>query len=139
MLKSITHLIIVSSELKNREDARFRDRQNQRIASAWTRVAEWRSLAWRGQLPSSIFGSSSHGAGLPTPTVSIQRFNIADMSMFCGYAPAALLRAVSDRMARDAIPSARRRRDHCFRRIACQRMRRASGSIPFQANTSHSL
>jgi glutamate-1-semialdehyde 2,1-aminomutase len=91
-------------ELKNREDARFR--------AARPKCAE---LLERGRsvMPNGVpmawhVGSYHH---LPIWVVEGQGarfsdadgfqysdFNIADMSMFCGYAPEALVRAVSERM-----------------------------------------
>ncbi len=93
-------------ELKNREDARFRE--------ARPKCAE---LLQRGQrvMPNGVpmawhVGSYHHpplwaveGRGArftDADGYQYSDFNIADMSMFCGYAPEPLVRAMSDRMAR---------------------------------------
>jgi glutamate-1-semialdehyde 2,1-aminomutase len=93
-------------ELKNREDARFRDshpRSLQLLERGRRVMPNGVPMAWQ-------VGSYHHaplwvaeGRGARFTDVddhSYSDFNIADMSMFCGYAPAPLLRAVSERMAR---------------------------------------
>ena len=92
-------------ELKNREDARFAERH--------PRSAELRERGLRSMpngVPMSWFRGSYHhlpmwvaeGKGARFTDVdghTYSDFNIADMSMFCGYAPEPLVRAVSERMA----------------------------------------
>src|SRR4051812_49349855 len=93
-------------ELKNREDARFHAARP-RSAALWARgkqvMPNGVPMAWhRGSyhhLPLWI----AEGQGARFTDVdghSYCDFNIADMSMFCGYAPEPLVRAVSDRMAK---------------------------------------
>jgi glutamate-1-semialdehyde 2,1-aminomutase len=93
-------------ELKDAEDARFRDEHPRSI--------ELRERARRSMpngVPMAWFASSYHhdapwvvdGHGSRFTDVdghTYADFNIADMSMFCGYAPEPLVRAVSDRIAR---------------------------------------
>jgi glutamate-1-semialdehyde 2,1-aminomutase len=92
-------------ELKNREDGRFRAARP-RSAELWRRA---KGLMPNG-VPMSWFRSSYHhlplwaasGAGARFTDVdghTYSDFNIADMSMFCGYAPEPLVRAVSERIA----------------------------------------
>ena len=92
--------------LKNAEDARF--------AAAHPRSAalmeRGREVMPNGVPMSWLVGSYHHlpmwvaegrGAGFTdVDGHTYHDFNIADMSMFCGYAPEPLVRAVSDRMAR---------------------------------------
>ena len=93
-------------EIKDAEDERFHEARP-RSAELWTRA--WESMpngvptAWhRGSyhhLPPWI--ESGKGARFTdVDGFTYSDFNIADMSMFCGYAPEPLVRAVSDRMAR---------------------------------------
>jgi len=92
--------------LKDAEDARF--------AAAHPRAAEL-MVRGRAVMPNGVpmawlRGSYHHlpmwvaeGRGARFTDVdghTYRDFNIADMSMFCGYAPPPLVRAVSDRMAR---------------------------------------
>ncbi|MFL5767377.1 MAG: transaminase [Actinomycetota bacterium] len=93
-------------ELKNREDARF--------AEQHPRSAELQQRGLRSMpngLPMAWFRGSYHhvpmwvaeGKGARFTDVdghTYSDFNIADMSMFCGYAPEPLVRAVSERMSR---------------------------------------
>jgi len=93
-------------ELKNIEDARFRDEHPRSI--------ELRERARRSMpngVPMAWFMSSYHhvppwvveGHGARFTDVdghTYHDFNIADLSMFCGYGPEPLVRAVSDRIAR---------------------------------------
>jgi len=93
-------------ELKNVEDARFR--------AEHPRSLELRERARRSMpngVPMAWHMSSYHdtppwvaeGRGARFTDVdghTYHDFNIADMSMFCGYAPEPLVRAVSERMAR---------------------------------------
>jgi glutamate-1-semialdehyde 2,1-aminomutase len=93
-------------ELKDAEDARFRDEHPRSIA---LRDRARRSMP--NGVPMAWFMSSYHdvppwvaeGHGARFTDVdghTYHDFNIADMSMFCGYAPEPLVRAVSDRIAR---------------------------------------
>ena len=93
-------------ELKNAEDARFRDEHPRSLA-----LAERARLSMPNGVPMAWFSSSYHhlapwvveGHGARFTDVdghTYHDFNIADMSMFCGYAPEPLVRAVSDRIAR---------------------------------------
>ena len=93
-------------ELKNAEDERFRDEHPRSI--------ELRDRARRSMpngVPMAWFMSSYHdvppwvaeGHGARFTDVdghTYHDFNIADMSMFCGYGPEPLVRAVTDRIAR---------------------------------------
>ena len=93
-------------ERKNAEDQRFRDEHPRSIA---LRDRARRSMP--NGVPMSWFMSSYHdvppfvveGHGARFTDVdghTYHDFNIADMSMFCGYAPEPLVRAVHDRIAR---------------------------------------
>jgi glutamate-1-semialdehyde 2,1-aminomutase len=93
-------------ELKSAEDARFRAEHPQSLA-----LRERARRSMPNGVPMAWHMSSYHDA---PPWVAEGRgarftdvdghtyhdFNIADMSMFCGYAPEPLVRAVADRMAR---------------------------------------
>jgi glutamate-1-semialdehyde 2,1-aminomutase len=92
-------------EIKDAEDERFHE-DRPRSAALWTRA--WESMpngvpmAWhRGSyhhLP--LWVDSGEGARFTdVDGFAYSDFNIADMSMFCGYAPEPIVRAVSDRMA----------------------------------------
>ncbi|MBW2541588.1 MAG: aminotransferase class III-fold pyridoxal phosphate-dependent enzyme [Deltaproteobacteria bacterium] len=93
-------------ELKNREDARFHA-EHPRCAEL---LARGRAVMPNGVPMAWLVGSYHHippwvadAQGTRFTDVdghSYSDFNIADMSMFCGYAPEPLLRAVADRMAR---------------------------------------
>ncbi len=92
--------------LKNREDARFRD-EHPRAAELLERgrrvMPNGVPMAWhRGSyhhLPPWVV--EGHGARFTdVDGHTYADFNIADMSMFTGYAPEPLVRAVADRMAR---------------------------------------
>jgi glutamate-1-semialdehyde 2,1-aminomutase len=93
-------------EIKDAEDERFHEARP-RSAELWTRA--WESMpngvpmAWhRGSyhhLPMWI-ESGSGARFTDADGFTYSDFNIADMSMFCGYAPEPVVRAVSDRMAR---------------------------------------
>src|SRR3954454_21245981 len=93
-------------ELKDAEDERFHAARP-RSAALWTRA--WESMP--NGVPMAWHRGSYHhlpmwvdaGAGARFTDVdgfTYSDFNIADMSMFCGYAPEPVVRAVSDRMAR---------------------------------------
>ena len=93
-------------ELKDAEDERFhaaRPRSAQLWTRAWDSMPNGVPMAWlRGSyhhLP--IWVDSGKGARFTdVDGFTYSDFNIADMSMFCGYAPEPVVRAVSDRMAR---------------------------------------
>jgi len=93
-------------ELKDREDARFladHPRSAALLERGRASMPNGVPMAW-------LVGSYHHvppwvaeGRGARFTDVdghTYSDFNIADMSMFCGYAPEPLVRAVSDRMAR---------------------------------------
>ena len=92
--------------LKNAEDARFRD-EHPRSAALLERG---RRVMPNGVPMAWMVGSYHHlplwvaeGKGAHFTDVDgheYRDFNIADLSMFCGYAPEPLVRAVSDRIAR---------------------------------------
>ncbi len=101
---TIDHRLV--RELKNREDRRFRELR--------PKCTEWLSRG-RQVMPNGVpmawhMGSYHHlplwaveGRGArftDADGFEYSDFNIADMSMFCGYAPEPLVRAVSQRMAR---------------------------------------
>ena len=92
-------------ELKDTEDARFHDARP-RSAELWTRgwnvMPNGVPMAWhRGSyhhIP--IWVASGKGARFTdVDRFEYSDFNIADLSMFCGYAPEPVVRAVADRMA----------------------------------------
>ena len=93
-------------ELKGVEDARFRAEHPRSLA-----LRERARRSMPNGVPMAWFMSSYHdappwvaeGSGAHFTDVdghTYHDFNIADMSMFCGYAPEPLVRAVSERMAR---------------------------------------
>jgi glutamate-1-semialdehyde 2,1-aminomutase len=102
--RTVDHRLV--RELKNIEDARFRDEH--------PRSTELRDRARKSMpngVPMAWFMSSYHdvppwvveGRGARFTDVdghTYSDFNIADMSMFCGYGPEPLVRAVRDRIAR---------------------------------------
>ncbi len=93
-------------ELKNREDARFRDAHPRSVEL----LERGRRVMPNGVPMAWLVGSYHHpplwvveGRGARFTDVdghTYSDFNIADMSMFCGYAPEPLVRAVSERIAR---------------------------------------
>jgi glutamate-1-semialdehyde 2,1-aminomutase len=93
-------------ELKGREDARFRETHARSIGL----IERGRSSMPNGVPMQWFFSSYSHpamfvadGSGAQFRDVDGNEyvdFNIADMSMFCGYAPEPVVRAVADRVAR---------------------------------------
>src|SRR5664279_1184481 len=93
-------------ELKQREDARFDDEHPRSLAllERGRRVMpNGVPMAWQvgSYHHPPIWAAEGHGARFSdVDGHTYSDFNIADMSMFCGYAPEPLLRAVSDRMAR---------------------------------------
>jgi glutamate-1-semialdehyde 2,1-aminomutase len=93
-------------ELKNREDARFR-RARPKCAELLQRgrrvMPNGVPMAWHvgsyHHLP--LWAVEGRGARFTDADgFQYSDFNIADMSMFCGYAPEPLIRAVSERMVR---------------------------------------
>ena len=93
-------------ELKNREDARFREarpkcaellRRGRQVMPNGVPMA-WHMGSYH-HLP--LWAVDGRGARFTDADgFEYSDFNIADMSMFCGYAPEPLLRAVSRRMER---------------------------------------
>ena len=101
---TIDHRLV--RELKNREDARFREARP-RSAECLRRGREVMPngvpMAWHfgsyHHLP--LWVVEGHGAHFTDADgFDYSDFNIADMSMFCGYAPEPLVRAVAGCMAR---------------------------------------
>ena len=100
---TIDHRLV--RELKNREDARFREVRPKcaELLQRGSRVMpNGVPMAWHvgsyHHLP--LWAVQGHGARFTDADgFEYSDFNIADMSMFCGYAPEPLLRAVSDCMA----------------------------------------
>ncbi len=93
-------------ELKDREDARYRE-AHPRSLELWQRARRsmpngvpmaWQRGSYHHLPPWVDEGHGSRFRDVDGHTYS--DFNIADMSMFCGYAPEPLVRAVADRMAR---------------------------------------
>ena len=93
-------------ELKNREDARFRA-AHPKCAELLERgrrvMPNGVPMAWHvgsyHHLP--LWAVEGHGARITDADgLQYSDFNIADMSMFCGYAPEPVLRAVTNCMAR---------------------------------------
>ncbi|HEY6571069.1 MAG TPA: aminotransferase class III-fold pyridoxal phosphate-dependent enzyme, partial [Candidatus Limnocylindrales bacterium] len=92
--------------LKNAEDERFRDERPRSAAL----LERGRRVMPNGVPMPWMVGSYHHqplwvaeGKGAHFTDVdghTYRDFNIADLSMFCGYAPEPLVRAVSDRIAR---------------------------------------
>jgi len=93
-------------ELKQREDARFDDEHPRSLAllERGRRVMpNGVPMAWQvgSYHHPPIWAAEGHGARFSdVDGHTYSDFNIADMSMFCGYAPEPLVRAVSERMAR---------------------------------------
>jgi glutamate-1-semialdehyde 2,1-aminomutase len=93
-------------ELKNREDARFREARPkcaELLRRGRSVMPNGVPMAWHvgsyHHLP--LWAAEGHGARFTDADgFEYSDFNIADMSMFCGYAPEPVMRAVSDRMAR---------------------------------------
>ena len=92
--------------LKDREDARFRAEHPRSIAllERGRRVMPngvpmaWHVGSYHHVPPWVVEGHGARFTDVDGHTYA--DFNIADMSMFCGYAPEPLVRAVSERMAR---------------------------------------
>jgi glutamate-1-semialdehyde 2,1-aminomutase len=101
---SVDHRLV--REIKNREDRRFRETHPRSIEL----LERGRQVMPNGVPMAWQVGSYHHpplwvagGRGARFTDVdglTYSDFNIADMSMFCGYAPEPLVRAVADRMAR---------------------------------------
>jgi glutamate-1-semialdehyde 2,1-aminomutase len=93
-------------ELKNREDATFRERHPRSIALRERGRASMPNgvpMAWHMSSYHDLAPWAADGQGArftDVDGVAYSDFNIADLSMFCGYAPGPLVRAVSDRIAR---------------------------------------
>jgi glutamate-1-semialdehyde 2,1-aminomutase len=91
--------------LKDAEDARFEDahpRCRELLARGKSVMPNGVPMGWfRGSYHHTpLWAVEGHGARFSCADgVTFSDFNIADMSMFCGYAPAPLVRAVSDRIA----------------------------------------
>jgi glutamate-1-semialdehyde 2,1-aminomutase len=92
--------------LKNTEDERFRAthprslalRERARASMPNGVPMSWHMSSYHDEVPWVVDG---HGARFTdVDGFTYHDFNIADMSMFCGYAPQPLVRTVSDRMAR---------------------------------------
>jgi hypothetical protein len=93
-------------ELKDREDARFRDEhrhciefleRGRRVMPNGVPMA-WHVGSYHHPPLWSVEGKGAHFTDADGHTYA--DFNIADMSMFCGYAPEPLVRAVCECMAR---------------------------------------
>jgi len=93
-------------ELKEREDARFRAahprsiellERGRRVMPNGVPMA-WHVGSYHHPPPWAVEGHGARFTDADGHTYS--DFNIADMSMFCGYAPEPLVRAVAERMAR---------------------------------------
>ena len=92
--------------LKNAEDARFREERPKSVAllERGRRVMPngvpmpWMVSSYHHQPLWVAEGNGAHFTDVDGHTY--RDFNIADLSMFCGYAPEPLVRAVSDRIAR---------------------------------------
>lgn len=103
-LPTVDHRLV--RELKNREDAKFREARPKSAAllqRGLKVMANGVPMAWHvgsyHHLP--LWAVEGHGARFTDADgFQYSDFNIADMSMFCGYAPEPLLRAVSHCMAR---------------------------------------
>ncbi|HEX7472343.1 MAG TPA: transaminase [Candidatus Limnocylindrales bacterium] len=100
---TVDHALV--RELKNREDATFRER-HPRSAALRERARgsmpngvpmAWHMSSYHHEAPWVASGAGSRFIDVDGYTYS--DFNIADLSMFCGYAPEPLVRAVSERMA----------------------------------------
>jgi len=103
-IPTVDHALV--RELKNAEDARFRAEHPRSIA-----LRERARASMPNGVPMAWFSSSYHDAPPWVDSARGAHFtdvdghtyfdtNIADMSMFCGYAPEPLVRAVNDRMSR---------------------------------------
>ena len=92
--------------LKHAEDARFRDEhprsaelleRGRRVMPNGVPMA-WMVGSYHHLPPWVASGTGAHFTDVDGTTY--RDFNIADLSMFCGYAPEPLVRAVSDAIAR---------------------------------------
>ncbi len=92
--------------LKNAEDERFRAahprsmalRERARASMPNGVPMAWHMSSYHHEAPWIVAGRGARFTDVDGH--EYHDFNIADMSMFCGYAPEPLVRAVSDRMAR---------------------------------------
>ncbi len=99
---TVNHRLV--RELKNREEKRFheaRPRSAELLHRGRQVMPNGVPMAWHvgsyHHLP--LWAVEGHGARFTDADgFEYSDFNIADMSMFCGYSPEPLLRAVSDRM-----------------------------------------
>jgi glutamate-1-semialdehyde 2,1-aminomutase len=103
-LPTVDHRLV--RELKNREDAQFREAHPKCAALLGRGLRAMPNgvpMAWHvgSYHHPPLWAVEGHGARFTDADgYEYSDFNIADMSMFCGYAPEPLIRAVSDRMAR---------------------------------------
>lgn len=101
---TVDHALV--RELKNREDAVFRDRHPRSIAlrdRGRRSMPNGVPMAWHSSSYHDFAPWAAEGRGArftDVDGVTYSDFNIADMSMFCGYGPEPLVRAVADRIAR---------------------------------------
>jgi glutamate-1-semialdehyde 2,1-aminomutase len=101
---TVDHALV--RELKDAEDVRFhaeRPRSAELWAQAWKVMPNGVPMSWhRGSYHHApLWVAEGRGARFTdVDGFTYSDFNIADMSMFCGYAPEPVVRAVSDRMAR---------------------------------------
>ncbi len=92
--------------LKAREDARFRETHPRSLALRARAMASMPNgvpMAWQMSSYHDFAPWVGEGSGAQftdVDGVTYSDFNIADLSMFCGYAPEPLVHAVSDRIAR---------------------------------------
>ena len=99
---TVDHALV--RELKDAEDARFhaeRPRSAELWARAWKVMPNGVPMAWhRGSYHHApLWVAGGHGARFTdVDGFTYSDFNIADLSMFCGYAPEPVVRAVSERM-----------------------------------------
>ena len=100
---TVDHALV--RELKDVEDARFhaeRPRSAELWARAWKVMPNGVPMAWhRGSYHHApLWVAEGRGARFTdVDGFTYSDFNIADMSMFCGYAPEPVVRAVAERMA----------------------------------------
>jgi glutamate-1-semialdehyde 2,1-aminomutase len=101
---TVDHALV--RELKDAEDARFhaeRPRSGELWARAWKVMPNGVPMSWhRGSYHHApLWVAEGRGARFTdVDGFTYSDFNIADMSMFCGYAPEPVVRAAADRMAR---------------------------------------
>jgi len=101
---TVDHALV--RELKHAEDARFRDEHPRSIElreRARHSMPDGVPMAWHmsSYHDAPPWVAEGHGARFTdVDGHTYHDFNIADLSMFCGYAPEPLVRAVNERMAR---------------------------------------